>query len=369
MMGRLLTTIVVLVISLPIAALILKAIFKKSIMFTVSLWSVVFALVTWLLSAVVALFGTIHMAWASPLTFAGGTLLFYSINKRLAKPLQLAIENVKSVSEGDLSVKVTQSGSKTELGILQNSIFHLAGNLRNIMSEIGASASNVAMSGEQLASMSQELSSGAAEQASSLEELSAMIEELTSTLEANVGKAELTGSISAQSRQLVANVASGTKNAIDSYKQITEKVRLVNDIAFQTNILALNAAVEAARAGEYGRGFSVVAAEVRRLADSSKALANDILEVSNSNIKVTEIVENETSKMLPKISESSQLVQEIVNSTIEQTTGVSQVNASIQQMNHVTQQNAAASEEMSSSAEELSAQAEALSQLIRFFKF
>jgi len=367
-MERLITNAVCLIICFPIAMIILKRIFKKSVMYIVSLWSVAYAMICWFLSAVVALLGMVHMAWAAPLTFVLGSYLFYDINRKLSVPLHSAIENVKAISEGNLAIKVNKSNSKSELGVLQNSISKLVKNLKDIIEEIQSGANNLSMSGEQLASMSEELSSGAAEQASSLEELSAMIEELTSSLDGNVNKAEMTGTISSQSQQLVSNVASGTQKAIASYKQITEKVKKVNDIAFQTNILALNAAVEAARAGDHGRGFSVVAAEVRKLADSSKTLANDILELSDINIKETEVVESEISKMLPKLSESTRLVQEIVSTTIEQTSGVTQVNASIQQMNHVTQQNAAASEEMSSSAEELSTQAENLSQLISFFK-
>jgi methyl-accepting chemotaxis protein len=367
-MERIINTLVALLISLPIATLILKFIFKKSVMFTVSFWAVVFGLICWFLSAVVSQLGTIHMAWASPLTFALGSYLFYSINKKLAKPLNSAIDNLKALSEGDLTVQVSESESKTELGILQNSLFHLTNSLRSVIREIQSGATNVQMSSEQLGAMSEELSSGASEQASSLEELSAMLEELTATLESNMERAKITGKISGQSKELVAGVAEGTHNVIESYNNISEKIRSVNEISFQTNILALNAAVEAARAGEYGRGFSVVAAEVRKLADNSKIISNDILVVSNAGAKATANVEDEIAMMLPKISESTDLVQEIVNSTIEQTTGISQVNVSIQQMNHVTQQNAAASEELSAGAEELSAQAQSLKELVSFFR-
>lgn len=367
-MNRILITAISIVVFFPIAAIILKFIFKKTVMFTVSLWSVCFADICWLLSAIVAHLGTIHMAWAVPLAFVLGTFLFSDINKKLSVPLNSAIDNLKAISEGDLTIRVRESNSKTELGVLQNSIFHLTISLRSVINEIQNGASNVQMSSEQLGAMSEELSSGASEQASSIEELSAMIEELTATLESNMERAKHTGTISAQSQQLVASVAAGSHSVIESYKSISDKVTIVNDISFQTNILALNAAVEAARAGEHGRGFAVVAAEVRKLADNSKVLAKDILDVSESSIRVTEHVEGEIAIMLPKITESTQLVQEIVNSTIEQTSGISQVNTSIQLMNQVTQQNAAASEEMSAGAEELSSQAQSLKEMVSFFR-
>ncbi len=357
-----------LIVSMGFAVIILKLIFKKSVMFMVSFWSVLFALVCWLLSAVESIFGLIHMTWVAPLAFALGFYLFSDVNRRLAKPLNSAILNLKEISEGNLTIDVKKSYSKTELGILQNSIYNLEKSLSRIMTEIQTGASTVQMNSEQLGAMSEELSSGAAEQASSLEELSAVIEELTATLESNMDKAKMTGEISSQSQILVKSVAEGTHKIIDSYKNITHKITSVNDISFQTNILALNAAVEAARAGDAGRGFSVVASEVRKLADNSKVLATDILEVSGSSVKVTENVEIELNNMIPKINESTGLVQEIVNSTIEQTAGISQVNTTIQQMNHVTQQNAAASEEMAAGAEELSSQAQSLKELVSFFK-
>lgn len=367
-MKELIIIFISLAISMGFAAVILKIIFIKSVMYTVSLWTVAFALICWLLSAVEAIFGLIHMTWTAPLAFVIGAYLYNEINKKLAKPLQTAIVNVKALSEGDLTKQVTESESKTELGTLQNSLFHLTNSLRSVIGEIQNGASNVQMNSEQLGAMSEELSSGAAEQASSLEELSAMIEELTSTLESNMERAKVTGKITGQSKELVAGVAEGSHIVIESYNNISNKIRSVSDISFQTNILALNAAVEAARAGEYGRGFSVVASEVRKLADSSKVLSSDILTVSDAGAKANIHVEEEIAKMLPKIAESTDLVQEIVNSTIEQTTGISQVNISIQQMNHVTQQNAAASEELSAGAEELSAQAQSLKELVSFFK-
>jgi len=146
-MERLITTAIILVICFPVAMVIMKAIFKKSVMYVVSLWSITFALICWFLSAVVALNGMIHMTWATPLTFALGTYLFYDINKKLSVPLHSAIENVKNISEGDLSIKVSLSNSKSELGILQNSIYTLVDNLKTIIEEIQSSANNLSMSG------------------------------------------------------------------------------------------------------------------------------------------------------------------------------------------------------------------------------
>jgi len=220
----------------------------------------------------------------------------------------------------------------------------------------------------QLGSLSEDLSQGASLQASSLQELSATIEEISATLNDNTEKARNAGVVSKDSAQVVNNFAKESTHMVETQKKIIDKISLVNDISFQTNILALNAAVEAARVGELGKGFAVVAGEVRRLADSSKQVANEVLQISAEGVNVTKKIEIEVAEMLPKIAESSEQVDIIVKSSLEQALGIEQLNASIQQLNNVTQQNASASEEMASSAQELAAQAESLNDLISFFK-
>ena len=334
----------------------------------VAFWATMIAVFSGACFNIVGQKGVIHLTWAVPLVF--GVLFIYmmAVKRKIAEPLNQFSDNVKLLSEGNLSIEVQKTTSGSELGILQNSIYEHVTNLRKIIGEIKMNSNNVSMSSQQLGAMSEDLSSGAAEQASSLEEISAMLEELTETLNKNMGKARQTMNITDQSLKMVSGVAAGTEQMIGSYRQIAEKVKSVNDIAFQTNILALNAAVEAARAGEQGRGFAVVAGEVRKLADGSKNLAIEILGVSTESVKETQVVEAELAAMLPQIAGSSTLVKEIVESTIEQTTGISQVNISIQQPNKVTQQNAASSEEIAANAEELAMQAESMNELVSYFK-
>ena len=177
-----------------------------------------------------------------------------------------------------------------------------------------------------------------------------------------------TEKISVSSSQGMNNVATAAQESLVSVREITEKINIINDIAFQTNILALNAAVEAARAGEYGKGFAVVAAEVRKLAERSKIASDEIVTLSQKSRNVTEESGELVEKILPEIEKTSKLVQEIAAASQEQNSGADQVNSAIQQLNQVTQQNAAASEEMATSSEELSGQATQLKELISFFK-
>ena len=367
-MSRILAIIIMSLASLLVSFVLIRLIFKNSVVGMFGFLAMVFAIISAVCFNIVGQKGTSHLWWAAPVVFLIGIWFLFLMNKKLAQPLKQNISKLKRLSEGVLTIESEKMDDKSEIGVLNNSIFELTNQLKAIVGEIKSNASQLSMSSSQLGIMSEEISSGASEQASSLEELSATLEELAATLESNMNKAKTTGEIASQSQQMVSGVASGSKELVESYKIISGKVQNVNDISFQTNILALNAAVEAARAGEAGRGFSVVAAEVRKLADTSKTLASDILHVSDSSTIVVKKVESEISEMLPIINQSTSLVNEIVQSTIEQTAGISQVNDSIQHMSQVTQQNAASSEEMAAGSEELSSQAESLNKLISFFK-
>jgi methyl-accepting chemotaxis protein len=157
------------------------------------------------------------------------------------------------------------------------------------------------------------------------------------------------------------------KETLEAMKAIADKISFVEDIAYQTNLLALNAAIEAARAGEHGRGFAVVAAEVRKLAERSQAAAKDISKLSSSSVKVAERASQSLAELVPAIRKTAELVQEVAAASLEQASGVAQVNKAMTQVDQVTQRNAASAEEFASTAEEMASQAEALKQTMGFF--
>ncbi len=193
------------------------------------------------------------------------------------------------------------------------------------------------------------------------------MEQMRASITQNTENAEITDSIAAKAASEATETGEAVTRTVEDMKSIASKIGIIDDIAYQTNLLALNAAIEAARAGEHGKGFAVVAAEVRKLAERSQVAAQEINDLSNSSVRQAERALKLLTGMVPSITRTSQLVQEIASASSEQSSGVSQINDAMSQLSMATQQNASASEELAATAEELGAQAEQLQQTMTFF--
>ncbi|MBN2612131.1 MAG: hypothetical protein JXB00_11290 [Bacteroidales bacterium] len=279
-------------------------------------------------------------------------------------------ENMDHLKRGDLRMKKNHIYElrQDEFGKVYRAVFDMVETLKTMVNDIITASNNFASASMELSSASQQLSQGASEQASSLEEISSSMEEMAGNIQQNSQNSMQTEKIAQMSSDGISDVAAAAQQSLDSVRNIADKIQVINDIAFQTNILALNAAVEAARAGEHGKGFAVVAAEVRKLAERSKQAADEIVNLASQSKDVTEGAGNLMAKLIPEIQKTSQLVQEIASASAEQNAGADQINNAIQQLNQITQQNAASAEEMATSAEEMSSQAEQLKSLVAYFK-
>jgi methyl-accepting chemotaxis protein len=295
-----------------------------------------------------------------------GIILAFVIARGIINPINKGVAFAKRISEGDLTADVDVD-QKDEIGVLADALKNMANKLKEIVGSIRSGADNIASASQQMSSNSQEMSQGASEQASSAEEVSSSMEEMVSNIQQNTDNAQQTEKISTTASERIAEGNKAAQNSVESMKEIADKISIINDIAFQTNILALNAAVEAARAGEHGKGFAVVASEVRKLAERSAEAASEIDEKSKSGVEISEKAGKQLAEIVPEIEKTSKLVQEITAASNEMNSGADQVNNAIQQLNQVTQQNAASSEELATSAEELSSQAEQLKQVISYF--
>lgn len=296
------------------------------------------------------------------------SFLIYTQANNIVKPIFVAVKQAEAVANGELKTEM-DTKRKDELGQLQISLNLMSDKLRNIVDQLQQTIGNMVNSSQEINSVSLNLSQGASELASSSEEVSATMEEMVGNIEQNSQNAFETNKLTEHLAKNAMQVKVASEQSVDSIKTIADKVSIINDIAFQTNILALNAAVEAARAGEHGRGFAVVAAEVRKLAERSKIAAEEINHIALDSVTLTEESTRLLNEIIPQINNTNSLIQEIAAASREQNTGAEQVNTSIQQFNNVTQQNASVSEQLASSAEEMTAQAEELKVLISYFKF
>ena len=289
------------------------------------------------------------------------------VARSITKPVKKAVDFAEMVAQGDLSVNIDLD-QKDEVGQMASALNEMIFKLRNVVSEIIKGSDNIASAGHQVSATSMQISKGANDQAASVEEVSSTMEEMVSNIELNAQNAQNTEEISIKAHKGMEEVYEKTHKSVEATNSIAQKIGVINDIAFQTNILSLNAAVEAARAGEHGRGFSVVAEEVRKLAELSKNSANEIITLSNDTLEVASAAGEKVGEMAPEIEKTTELIQEISASSAEQLKGAEQVNIAIQELNSLTQQNASSSEELAASAQQLSSQADSLKKLVNYFK-
>ncbi|MGZ8316449.1 MAG: methyl-accepting chemotaxis protein, partial [Telluria sp.] len=307
---------------------------------------------------------------------SGGAWLARSITRSLAQ----ATAAVRAIAGGDLEQPIAVRG-RDEISQLLARVAEMQEALRKVVGEVRAGVESVSMASAEIAGGNLDLSTRTEQQASSLEETASSMEELTSTVKQNADNARQANALAVSASEVavrggaVVHEVVNTMASINaSSRKIVDIIGVIDGIAFQTNILALNAAVEAARAGEQGRGFAVVASEVRNLAQRSAAAAKEIKTligdsvekvdaggqlVDQAGITMTEIVQS--------ITRVTDIMSEIASASIEQTSGIEQINSAIAQMDEVTQQNAALVEEAAAAAGSLQDQAAALAQVVSVF--
>ena len=285
----------------------------------------------------------------------------------------------KEIAKGDLSMRVTPKSNIDELGqsfkLLLDDHNHVLGNIREASMQVTTGS-------EQVASASQSLAAGSTEQASALEQVSVAIEEIAHRTKNNAEEANTANTLvveakegvvkgNYQMQEMMIAMDDINKSSVD----ISKIIKVIDDIAFQTNILALNAAVEAARAGTYGKGFAVVAEEVRNLAAKSAKAASETAElIENSIAKIEKgsIIAAETGAALSEIVENIDKIVDIISGVAiasnEQATAITQIDMALGQVSEVVQSNSATSEQCAAASEELSNQAIRLRELIAGFK-
>lgn len=306
--------------------------------------------------------------------------------------LNATIQNIRSyineisyvlseIGNGDLNQTIT-ADYKGDFQEIKNSLNNIIASLSLVLGEIGVAADQVASGSRQVSDGSQTLSQGSTEQASAIQQLTASITEVASQTKQNAINANEASELAGSARENAEKGNDQMKEMLKSMSDINESssniskiIKVIDDIAFQTNILALNAAVEAARAGQHGKGFAVVAEEVRNLAARSADAARDTTELIEGSINKVQTgtkIANNTAEALLNIVEgiqkSADIVQSIAEASNEQASGIAQINKGIEQVSQVVQNNSATAEESAAASEQLSSQAELMKEMVGRFK-
>lgn len=295
----------------------------------------------------------------------------FMFNQDVKKRLSQLGQSADRIAEGDLATEVVTS-TGDELGDVAASFEIMRQRVHNVLLEINQGADQVAAGAHNVSDASVALSQGASQQAASVEQLSASIAEIASQTASNAQNAEKANDLTVGTKEKaqlgneeMQEMLSAMEEINASSANISKIIKVIDEIAFQTNILALNAAVEAARAGQHGKGFAVVAEEVRNLAARSAKAAKettDMIEGSMEKVETGREIAHKTAEALNAIvgdvSSVADIVANIAKASNEQKLALEQINQGVQQVSQVVQANSSTSEEAATASQNLNQQAD-----------
>ena len=288
-------------------------------------------------------------------------------------------EELARIADGDLTAEIECLSDIDALGV---GLKKMVDSMNALFGDINASSAQVSGGSRQIADGAQALAQGSTQQAATVEALSNSISEIAAKTKDNAEMASraatLAGTIMQNAQKgssQMDEMTSAVREINQASQSISKVIKVIDDIAFQTNILALNAAVEAARAGQHGKGFAVVAEEVRNLAAKSAEAAKDTggliansMEKAELGARIADDTAASLTEIVTGISESNQLISEIASASEQQSGGISMINTSIDQVAQVVQQNSATAQQSAAASEEMSEQSDVLQELVSQFK-
>ncbi len=296
-------------------------------------------------------------------------IVLFLTKRNVTQPLLALVRTAQRISHGQLNTTFVRTRTVGEIRTLSFAIQQMTVQLTQVLQQANTVSTHLTANSQEIRSNIQGISGGLNTQAAMTEEASTAMEEIVSAMNHNAENARETEQIARIVASIAAESGQTVTDTVTRMQEIVKTVAILEDIARQTRMLSLNATIEAARAEEHGKGFGVVAAEVRSLAERSQHAAATIDELTSSSRIVADRAGTMIKELVPEIQRTASLVQEINTASRDQQDGINQINHALQRLDQVTQQNAQNTEQLTRQAASLEEQAQRLDEMIRFFQF
>lgn len=287
--------------------------------------------------------------------------------RNLTPPIKAAEKVANDILHGDINTHVRTSGSK-DFAELQTAMCSLRDQLQNIVPQLSENIEHISTAAESTGATGISLHQSAESQAQTSREVSLSVVDIASNIKLNSQNARSAYEYCEHTAQKLDECTAASDNIVQAMGDIAEKIVIIDDIAFQTNILALNAAVEAARAGDNGKGFAVVAAEVRKLAERAASAARDIDNVCSKGVELTIQTNDVFNKIIPIVKNNALVVKEIAESSVEQASNIDNISTAVGRISAAAQDFAEISSQMETDVNAVSSSVEILQDKINYFK-
>jgi len=296
------------------------------------------------------------------------TLVIGIVSTQISRRVIKGVNFASQISNGDLNATMDDNSSD-EIGQLSKSLSSMADRLRTTFRNIGGVSEEIIDSGQTMNTSTEALNTTVEELSNTSTDVSDAVRKVTQSIEQSNSNVQKAREISLSAVYTIQKGTEISQQALDAMTKVTNKIQVINDIAFQTNILALNAAVEAARAGEHGRGFAVVAGEVRKLAERSKQAASEIIDLSRTSLSTVDEVRTVMEMLVSEINKTADITVEIARNFEQQLEQTHTINESMSKLNDVSSMTGDAARNLASYSERLLQLAGNLKETAKHFRY
>ncbi len=325
--------LIVLLGSIPLVRMLLLLFFKKSVLKNIGFIFYLIIVFAAILGRISANTGTVHLLWQAPLTAVLLTAAFIYVDRVNLAPVRKVKHELDKIKTGDFSESnkfvFSRQSTQTEIAEMYEAMQEMKTKIGSVLSEISELSASIFQTGEDISKEAQNITHLAKEQSASISEVYLAIKEVANLIAENTDKADKAEKIAKKSTVKIEVSNKNVKKAMDSLQDIAKKVNVIGEISFRTKILSLNADIEAAKAGENGKGFQVVAAEIRKLSEHSRAASEVVEKISQESINMALRTGRIAEQVVPDIKETSDLVKEIYSGNKEQNVQAELIKSSV----------------------------------------